>query len=101
MNRSPLGSCAFAGTDLDIAPARVAELLGFDEVVTNSYEAVAGADHLVRAWPPSTRRRWPPARGLARTLMDWLTWRGYARRRTSPRAAASCRRSATRSCWST
>lgn len=48
LNQSPLGSCAFAGTDLDINPARIAELLGFAGLVTNSYEAVAGADHLVR-----------------------------------------------------
>jgi argininosuccinate lyase len=37
MNRSPLGSCAFAGTDLDISSERLAELLGFSEVVINSY----------------------------------------------------------------
>ncbi|MEV0393850.1 argininosuccinate lyase [Polymorphospora rubra] len=74
MNRSPLGSCAFAGTDLPIDPARLAELLGFDGLVTNSYEAVAGADHLVRVATLNAQALATGAR-LARTLMDWLTWR--------------------------
>jgi argininosuccinate lyase len=74
LNTSPLGSCAFAGTDLDIAPARVAELLGFAALVTNSYEAVAGADHLVRVGTLNAQTLATGAR-LARTLMDWLSWR--------------------------
>ncbi len=74
VNRSPLGSCAFAGTDLDIDPPRLAELLGFDGLVLNSYEAVAGADHLVRVAVVSAQSLATGAR-LARTLMDWLTWR--------------------------
>jgi argininosuccinate lyase len=73
MNRSPLGSCAFAGTDLDIDPRRVSELLGFDELVVNSYEAVAGADHLMRTAALNAQSLATGAR-LARTLMDWLTW---------------------------
>ncbi|MGC4888181.1 argininosuccinate lyase [Micromonospora sp. DT227] len=73
LNVSPLGSCAFAGTDLDIDPARVAELLGFAGLVTNSYEAVAGADHLVRVGTLNARALATGAR-LARTLMDWLSW---------------------------
>ncbi|MEV4137900.1 lyase family protein [Dactylosporangium sp. NPDC049742] len=73
MNRSPLGSCAFAGTDLAIDPHRVAELLGFDEVVVNSYEAVAGADHLMRTGALNAQATATGAR-VARTLMDWLTW---------------------------
>ncbi|WP_431974027.1 argininosuccinate lyase [Micromonospora haikouensis] len=74
LNVSPLGSCAFAGTDLDIDPARVAELLGFAGLVTNSYEAVAGADHLVRVGTLNAQALATGAR-LARTLMDWLSWR--------------------------
>lgn len=73
LNVSPLGSCAFAGTDLGIAPARVAELLGFAGLVTNSYEAVAGADHLVRVGTLNAQALATGAR-LARTLMDWLSW---------------------------
>lgn len=73
VNVSPLGSCAFAGTDLDISSPRVAELLGFDGVVLNSYEAVAGADHLVRVATLNAQALATGAR-LARTLMDWLSW---------------------------
>ncbi|MFC0529353.1 lyase family protein [Phytohabitans kaempferiae] len=73
MNRSPLGSCAFAGTDLDIDPARLAELLGFDELVVNSYEAVVGADHLMRTAALNAQSLATGAR-LARTFMDWLSW---------------------------
>lgn len=73
INRSPLGSCAFAGTDLDISPRRVADLLGFDRLIVNSYEAVAGADHLVRVATLNAQALATGAR-LARTLMDWLSW---------------------------
>lgn len=73
INVSPLGACAFAGTDLDIDSTRVAELLGFDGVVLNSYEAVAGADHLVRVGTLNAQALATGAR-LARTLMDWLSW---------------------------
>ncbi|MET7878087.1 lyase family protein [Micromonospora profundi] len=73
MNRSPLGSCAFAGTDLDISPRRLADLLGFERLIINSYEAVAGADHLVRVATLNAQSLATGAR-LARTLMDWLSW---------------------------
>ena len=73
INRSPLGSCAFAGTDLDINPRRIADLLGFDGLVRNSYEAVAGADHLVRVATLNAQALTTGAR-LARTLMEWLSW---------------------------
>jgi argininosuccinate lyase len=77
MNRSPLGSCAFAGTDLDIDSGRLAELLGFGEVVVNSYEAVAGADHLMRNGALNAQAMATGAR-MARTLMDWLSWEWVA-----------------------
>ncbi|SEE53046.1 argininosuccinate lyase [Jiangella alba] len=74
INVSPLGSCAFAGTDLDIDPARVAGLLGFDGLVVNSYEAVAGADYLMRVATLNAQVLATGAR-FARTMMDWLSWR--------------------------
>lgn len=73
LDRSPLGSCAFAGTDLPIAPERVAGLLGFDGRVVNSYEAVAGADHLLAVGFANARAMATGAR-LVRVLQDWMTW---------------------------
>ncbi|WP_197319912.1 lyase family protein [Saccharomonospora sp. NB11] len=74
LNVSPLGSCAFAGTDLPIAPDRLTELLGFRETFTSSYEAVAGAEHLVRTGAVQARILATGAR-LARTMLDWMTFR--------------------------
>lgn len=73
LDRSPLGSCAFAGTDLPIAPERLAELLGFEGRVVNSYEAVAGADHLVAVGLANARSLATGAR-MVRVLQDWMTW---------------------------
>ncbi|EHR61090.1 lyase family protein [Saccharomonospora cyanea] len=74
LNVSPLGSCAFAGTDLPIAPDRLTELLGFRETFTSSYEAVAGAEHLVRTAAVQARILASGAR-MARTMLDWMTFR--------------------------
>lgn len=71
---SPLGSCAFAGTDLPIASERLTELLGFRETFTSSYEAVAGAEHLVRTGAVQARILATGAR-MARTMLDWMTFR--------------------------
>jgi argininosuccinate lyase len=43
-NVSPLGAGAIAGTSLPIRPEVAAELLGFDEVFTNSMDAVSDRD---------------------------------------------------------
>lgn len=46
VNRSPLGSAAITTTGFDICRDAVKEALGFDDLVENSYDAVAGADYL-------------------------------------------------------
>ena len=47
LNRSPLGACAFAGTSHPIDREYTARLLGFDEVMENTLDAVASRDYLL------------------------------------------------------
>lgn len=46
VNRSPMGAAAITTTGFPINRQRVAELLGFDEVIENSYDSIAGGDYL-------------------------------------------------------
>jgi argininosuccinate lyase len=49
VNRSPLGAAALAGTPFDVDRERTADLLGFDGLVENSMDAVAGRDVLLES----------------------------------------------------
>jgi argininosuccinate lyase len=44
----PMGAGAVAGSDLSIKPARVAELLGFDQAPVHAVDAVASRDAMLR-----------------------------------------------------
>ncbi|MBY0598621.1 argininosuccinate lyase [Bacillus bingmayongensis] len=47
VNYSPMGAAALSTTSFPINRQRVAQLLGFSNVIENSYDAVAGADYLL------------------------------------------------------
>ncbi|UOY93189.1 argininosuccinate lyase [Ectobacillus sp. JY-23] len=49
INRSPMGAAALATTGFPINRERICELLGFEKLVENSYDAIAGADYLAEA----------------------------------------------------
>ncbi len=46
INKSPLGAAAITTTGFAINRQRTAELLGFDGLVENSYDSIAGCDYL-------------------------------------------------------
>ncbi|HEV2386670.1 MAG TPA: argininosuccinate lyase [Candidatus Acidoferrales bacterium] len=49
VNRSPLGACAITTTGFPIDRSYTAELLGFEGLVENSYDAIAGIDYVTGA----------------------------------------------------
>ncbi|MFE1242929.1 argininosuccinate lyase [Fictibacillus sp. NPDC058756] len=49
VNRSPMGAAALSTTGFPINRNRVCELLGFNKLVENSYDAIAGADYLIES----------------------------------------------------
>ncbi|PEX90664.1 argininosuccinate lyase [Bacillus cereus] len=47
VNQSPMGAAALSTTSFPIKRERVSHLLGFTNIIENSYDAVAGADYLL------------------------------------------------------
>jgi argininosuccinate lyase len=47
INKSPIGAAAITTTGFPINRERMAELLGFNELVENSYDCIAGTDYLM------------------------------------------------------
>ncbi len=47
INKNPLGACAIGGTSINIDRKRTTELLGFDELIENSIDAVSSRDYII------------------------------------------------------
>ncbi len=69
-NRSPLGAAALTTSGFAVDRERVAELLGFDGLVENSYDAIGGADYLGEA----AAALGLSFLGLGRFVNDLLLW---------------------------
>jgi argininosuccinate lyase len=69
-NRGPLGAAALTTTGFPIDRELTARLLGFDEVVINSYDAIGGVDYALESLAALTTC----ALGLSRLLHELLQW---------------------------
>ena len=69
-NRGPLGAAALTTTGFPIDRELTARLLGFDDVVINSYDAIGGVDYALESLAALTTC----ALGLARLVHELLLW---------------------------
>ncbi|SFJ69448.1 argininosuccinate lyase [Thermoflavimicrobium dichotomicum] len=69
-NRSSMGAAAITTSGFPISRERVMQLLGFEELVENSYDAIAGADYLGEAATAIQLA----AINLGRVVQDFLLW---------------------------
>jgi argininosuccinate lyase len=69
-NRGPLGAAALTTTGFPIDRELTARLLGFDDVVTNSYDAIGGVDYALEGLGALTTC----VLGLGRLVHELLLW---------------------------
>jgi argininosuccinate lyase len=69
-NQSPMGAAAFTTSGFNINRDRMCELLGFDGLVENSYDAIAGADYIAEVMTATQIT----AITLGRFVQDLLLW---------------------------
>lgn len=69
-NRNPMGAAALTTSGFSISRNRMTELLGFDELVENSYDAVCGADYLGEVATAVQLA----AINMGRVVQDMLQW---------------------------
>ena len=70
VNRSSMGAAALTTTGFAISRERMQELLAFDDIIENAWDAVAGADYITE----SASAVQLSALNLGRTVQDLLTW---------------------------
>lgn len=70
VNRSPLGAGTFTSTGMPIDRERAAELLGFDGLVVNTFDAVSSIDHLLTVADLCA----DSAATISRFLIELRTW---------------------------
>lgn len=70
INRSSMGAAALTTTGFPISRERVQELLAFDDLIENAWDAVAGADYIAEAASIVQLA----ALNLGRTSQDFLLW---------------------------
>lgn len=70
INRSSMGAAALTTTGFPISRERMQELLAFDDIIENAWDAVAGADYIAEAASVVQLA----ALNLGRTSQDFLLW---------------------------
>lgn len=70
VNRSSMGAAALTTTGFSINRQRMAELLAFEDIIENSWDAVAGADYIAELASVVQLA----ALNLGRTSQDFLQW---------------------------
>lgn len=70
VNRSSMGAAALTTTGFNINRERMRELLAFDDIIENAWDAVAGADYIAEAASIVQLA----ALNLGRTSQDFLLW---------------------------
>lgn len=70
VNRSSMGAAALTTTGFKISRERMRDLLAFDEIIENAWDAVAGADYIAEAASIVQLA----ALNLGRTSQDFLLW---------------------------
>ncbi|MGE7954285.1 argininosuccinate lyase [Lysinibacillus xylanilyticus] len=70
VNRSSMGAAALTTTGFNISRERMCELLAFDDIIENAWDAVAGADYIAEAASIVQLA----ALNLGRTSQDFLLW---------------------------
>lgn len=70
INRSSMGAAALTTTGFPISRERVQQLLAFDELIENAWDAVAGADYIAE----TASIVQVAALNLGRTSQDFLLW---------------------------